>query len=114
VYFGSKDGLIASVLDYRHEQFFALVEQALQGVSGADSETAYLDFARPSFTAVYLSMPVPSFPTLTRHFINKLASTNAKCENCCIGILCVGMMLMKPLCNTPKRWRIERLFLAKG
>ncbi|WP_439234584.1 TetR/AcrR family transcriptional regulator [Lonepinella koalarum] len=44
VYFGSKDGLIAAVLDYRHEQFFALVEQALQGVSGADSETAYLDF----------------------------------------------------------------------
>ncbi len=45
-HFGSKDGLIAAVLDYRHEQFFALVEQALQGVSGAYSETAYLDFIR--------------------------------------------------------------------
>lgn len=45
-HFGSKDGLIDAVLDYRHEQFIANMQAALAKQPKADTVSAYLGFIR--------------------------------------------------------------------
>lgn len=43
-HFGSKDGLIEAVLAYRHEQFMARMQAALQKRPAREADRAYLDF----------------------------------------------------------------------
>lgn len=43
-HFGSKDGLIEAVLQYRHQQFVAQMQAALDEVSLNETVSAYLDF----------------------------------------------------------------------
>lgn len=43
-HFGSKEGLIEAVLEYRHQQFMAQLRAALQHKESAQIPQAYLDF----------------------------------------------------------------------
>ncbi|ASK27998.1 TetR/AcrR family transcriptional regulator [Neisseria chenwenguii] len=43
-HFGSKDGLIAAALDYRHQDFIGQLQAALEARPPAETAAAYLDF----------------------------------------------------------------------
>ena len=43
-HFSNKDGLIAAVLDYRHDSFYGSLKAALEAVPPAESAAAYLGF----------------------------------------------------------------------